>query len=58
MGKNTNMKKCAKCKREFNKKLKGRLKLSEKVSKGEDIIYICPDCSIEIKNAIRSVKNE
>jgi len=40
---------CKLCGKEFDKKAKGRIKMTLKVEKGEKIVWICPNCAKRIR---------
>jgi RNase P subunit RPR2 len=43
------MKKCRLCKKMFDQKEKGRLRIAKKEDKGESIAWLCPQCAGRIR---------
>ena len=49
VGEGMKTKTCKLCGKEFDKKAKGRIKMTLKVEKGEKIVWICPNCAKRIR---------
>jgi len=43
------MRKCAVCKKEFNIKEIGRVKILRREKKGEKCVWLCKDCALKVK---------